>query len=630
MYLLAILFFNSLIALLRGKSLGDWLYPYRVSGADFLYQPILIVWMKIVGVLFVKVNIMIIFAYLLANLIRQTYLTMISLIFITITSAMVTTYLPSLQDNWNLFYFDYRYQLIGQRVYIENPATGMSSATLQANLIQWQDLANWLGILTLMLLATLYLHRLNLLTFSFESNKKSVLNYHSKFYGFQFESRKLTAFIPNNLFKISLILIGLVFISLISIHDYQSQLKVQDIEVALAENQKLIDFFENNIIEIESFNKEQGFPSVESSPHSVMLEFYEKSIELFDDFNETLLSRRSAFKNQQSQSFYSSFATDLEIHYNANSYTIDDSFVYRPKYEYYINGDFPTLYGYEVSKNRLDEMIQRNIAPIAQTGVTLTPYDQAVLPSDQLNEVLTHQMADTSFMGIWYRLITIYRFDLLILCLILIFCGAGYTLEKGQLNALDWLYTLPYKRTLYLQYKWIVAMKKALTVLLILISLVFVAGSIQGGIGQADVPMLFLDSVVDNLNDINAFENSYHWVNLGETIFISIVLLICAAIFTITLSIFISTYMRESLNVIIWTILICLVGYYCVQLPWMENLSRWIPFAYLNIGPALDGSLIFTTTLQSVNWQWSCSVLLASSALLYGLTYWRVKYYNLK
>lgn len=275
-----------------------------------------------------------------------------------------------------------------------------------------------------------------------------------------------------------------------------------------------------------------------------------------------------------------------------------------------------------VSKERLTLLKERNIRPLANSQFVMTPYDRPLYAGDVVSEHIQHQIADQTFLGYWYRLITIYRLDLLLLLFIALFCGVGYHLDNERHRGLSWLYILPRKKTKLLNHKILGGLWNAFIILLFSLVAVLVIGLLKDGFGQSQLPIIIYDKVVKQPNNLTQIANSYHWSKLGIVIAQSVLYLVCAIVFVVQVTILLSTFCKNHVLTVLSSIIFCGGGYLL-----MTNTEfigqQWLPFTYLNIASQLDNQIIFAVPTAMSRWGWL--VLLAWSLILYIALYVRIK-----
>lgn len=607
---------------MNGDGFGDWFFPIRIMSEVLVIQPFIIVWLRMIFVFFLKFLLVLGFGLVLANCFRQVHLSLLFQVFVVSILTFLTTYVSDLQVNWNPFYFNYQQQLIGTRSFATISSSG---GVLLENLTSYIYLSWFLLILVFWGLAD-FLYRKNELPLrkSRLEAKESNLWRHP-FYILAFEGMKLNHIVPKSTVWFSLITLNALLLFIIGISDNSQENSVLTPLNAIQETQDVVEVLEQGVRDLETMMADESISFEEKQINQMLFEDTQYYLDTLVQFNETLLDRQHYFQTMSSEQFYRSFKKDVEHHYNANNKTVDDSFEYFPKYDYYQNGNFPTRFGYHVSTERLNEMIKREIRPIANAEIQWTPYDKAVEPSDQLADRLNYQLADRSAMGIWHRLITVYRLDIMLIGLVVLFCGHGYTIERGQgHSSLSWQYTLPESRQKLLFNKWGASVLKALQLIGGTSLLVFIAGVLQDGLGESNLPVIYYEQVLSAPNESQAFQGTYQWLALGEVVGKSILLLVFATLFVVTLAIFLSTFTKHILGICLNMILILGLGVFLLQSTILEPFNVFLPFMYLNTAAVLDGSLMFNSALTDVNLLLGYGVLFFWTIMVYMLTAWRI------
>lgn len=622
-YLLLTVVTTICLVWINGEGIGDWFFPIRLMSDLFVIQPFIVIWLKIVGVFFLKFLLLLGFGLVLANWFRQVHLAMLLQVFVVTMLSILTTYVPELQVNWNPFHFNYRQQLVGTRSF----ATLSSSGGISLERLNSGIYFNWIVLIAAFFGLAWYLYKKNELPMrSSRQEKREHHLWRQPFYGLEFEWMKLNQILPKSTFWFSISSLCLLLLFIIGISDISQENLVLEPLKTIQKDQEFFEMLEQSVSDLEAFMADDSIPLVEKQRNIILYEDTKRFLEIQFQARETLLKRQNFFQELKAEQFYHSYQKDIEHHYNAQYKEIHDSFEYFPKYDYYQNGNFPTRFGYHVSTERLNELIEREIRPIANADILWTPYDKAVEPSDQLADRLEYQMADRTALGIWHRLITVYRLDILLLGLLILFCGYGYIIERGQGNSsLSWQYTLPESRQKLLFNKWGASILKAMQVVGLAGLLVFVTGLLQDGLGHAYLPIIYYKQVLDTPNISHTFQGSYHWLDLGQVVGRSVLLLVLAALFVVTLAIFLSTFTKHLLGVCFSLILVVGLGMIALQSVLLEPLNAFLPFMYLNVAAILDGSLIFTTALTDVNIMVGYAVLICWTVIVYMLTAWRIQ-----
>lgn len=624
-YVLCLVFFTWVIAVFKGQGWGDWFYPYRVVSHGRLSSQAFIVWLEIISLFMIKVMLVVSLSFFIASIIRRVEIASVIILVLVGFSYFMTTHVESLQANWNPLHFSYRLQLTGVRESIAIPGYG-NVIEMVIDSISYLTYFSWFILIVIFILLAQYFHQSNRSYLLFRKDGLHRRNPQTlpKFMT-SFEMAKLKNFIPNLLTVGSLLLLVGGLVGFISMSDYQSRVEEfgpNNTEII----QERINVSENNLDRIWQ-SIEEGESSLREM--SLMIDVYEEMISYYQQLKDSVLAREQVYQESDSERFYPLLTDTINIHYGLDYHT-ETAYRYLPKAEYYINGGFfPTTYGHHVSTERNNLFVERNIRPMASSAIQLTPYDAPLSSVDALKEQQEYQLADTSFLGIWYRLVTLYRVDLILLVVLVIFCGVGYGLETGQMQSLSWLHTLPIKRSRIVRQKFVASIIRALQLVGIVIFIVFIAGVLQDGVGQFQLPIIHYDTVVDQPNNLNELSGSYHWVDLGQIVIQSLLLLVLASVFLLSLTLLLTSFIRQTVVVIGCVFVISALGY-CLSLhPQFVGISQYLPFTYLNIASILDGSIIFDTLLESVNMFRACGVLVVCSMINYILTTRTVCYMKL-
>ncbi|UUX34417.1 hypothetical protein [Fundicoccus culcitae] len=623
-YLMTVFLSTSLILRYYGIGFGDWQFPLRVLMPTLDSLPAFAVLIILLLIFIIKVFLFSSLTLFLLNILKKETIAIPIILSFTVFGTMFTYFFESLKTNWNPFYIDVNQQITGNM--IANPNfQNVTRYVLDGNVLGMGQLSIWILIACVLLIITSKLYSNNQDDFSeqnidlFKNNQS--FNIQSLY---QFEWLKLNRFMPIKHASPIFIIILISLLTMILLQDYQPKNTLLSSEIFDENYEEIVDGLnlrfqdlENQINDLDEDSDERAYLEASLASQQDVFDYYHT-------MNESISRRKAAFDQMDGSTFYRTFDQELQIFYNPRSiYSFVDQAYYYPRLEYYLNGDFPSGYGYELSRLRLEEMSNRNIRPIAGAGITLTPYDRARSIVNQIEDSVKYQLTDQSIMGIFVRLIHVYRLDLIILILVVIFCGAGYSLEGEAHQSLGWLYTLPYNRQTILWNKWRNASKMALLYVGITLLILCLFGLVLGGFGEWNIPMPFYLHVVDNPNNINLVSDSFQWIDLGVVFFSAVILLLLAVLFILTLSLLVSTFVKNTWLVSLTTLLICIVGYYISS---SLSLGQYLPFTYLNIADTLDGSLIFSHILEKVDILTAMLTLLSWTIIIYGFSSLKIKF----
>ena len=632
-YILLVTLITASIAMDTHQGLGDINYPLRVLNIQDIYQPAWQILITCWAIFFLKTLFCLNLALCIASIFRQERVSWLIFTATTGFISMMTQFMPWFQQNLNSFYQDIQNQYLGKTVLKQFSFTELiqqNRATYQYidQQIRWPVIIIWLIISLCFFFSAYYLYPRN----KFSKAKPrwravgTTKSHNTKKFGsLQFESRKLKAYFANLISYLLIIMVIFSCFVFILRQDQHSEEVFVSAPFFEQDYQLIHDDFSAKIKLIEVAEQKETDPNF-ISQLNYQKQHLNETMEFFDQSYQTIKNRQAAFRNGETNHFYQSFQDELIMYFNPYS-TIDsatDGLRYFPRYQYYPTGDFPSDFAYKLSSQRLLAFQEREIPPILGTAITLTPYDEAVNPADRLQDQLTYQAADQSFLGLVYRFVSVFRFDLFCILLLVCFMGGAYNNEGDRYEHLYWLYTLPNNPKRIHFDKIYAQMVQAFKYFSLAILVLFVLGMSRRGFGQWEFPLVYYDQLLAHPNILTYFDNSFHWLNLGNWFVNYCIWYIVSSLFILNLMAFLSTYIPKQLTTSILTSLLLVLGYYFGQvIP--NNLTIYFPFAHLNGCKVLDGSIMVPFQWTNSSLFQSLFVLIIWSAIFYFLTYQRIR-----
>ncbi|MBK0348398.1 hypothetical protein JDW15_07065 [Aerococcaceae bacterium zg-ZJ1578] len=624
LYIGSITLSTLVLSSILGIGLGDWLIPIRTAISTqpqlLMYQVILKVWLLFA----VKVIIVIALSQLLVSLVRRVNLVVIGLSYLISLGFIATAFFEQIQNNWNIFYLNYRPQMIGHWAYTEQEGYSLYHM-IDFHLInsyQWLLLC---GLFICLLIVSIMLFKQNyhLHIESTRTNSK-IMDFSPFAFETKVESYKINRYISSKV-KWSMILgiASLVFLLVIlkDYKSYQSVVNSDEVE-ALSSIKSGLD---EQIEELAQLVAEYKNEPQTAQMFQANLEQFQQQQQYYEAYIQLKNQQKEAFQKQDANKFYDAFELEFVAHYGKyKEYEEEYKQIYARFYDYYQNGRFPTLYGETLSRERLTLFKEKDIRPIANSQFLVTPYDYPAQEGDLVKELTEYQMRDRSIFGYWYRLITVYHFDLFLLVMIMIFCAIGYNLDKENHNGLAWLYILPRSKHQLLNHKLKAAFLNGFFIFAVAILLVVVLGLLGDGVGQWQTPMVVYDKVIQNANNLSEFASSYHWLSLGAVVLKSLGYLTCAILFMLQLMLLLSTFIKNHLTTIALTLLISIGGYILICQHTFIG-SGFLPFIYLNGATLIDNTLIFKVSNASQVLPYGWVILIGWTIVLYWLTTLRIQ-----
>lgn len=423
----------------------------------------------------------------IANLLRKQTLAVLISFFAFSMVSLMSYYWTNLQVPLNPLFFNYKYQILGHRFTVFE---------VYRNVVHHHPPVSWLYLLVFIIAILIILALSSAERFKLINPRKSKTRHlmmerlPSKLKGIGFEWAKLGNNVSPALLNGSLIVLVGFFIMLIAFQDQSLVNEMYSPEV-FESNQGMIDTSQDMIEQID----QMALSEEEAMVYSSAYQDATKRLEYYQDKNEALELRQSSYENQEGDIFYQTFDQEINEHYYVGELMSEHVMAGESKY---LHSRYPSAYGYAVSLDRLDELQRRDIRPIYQANIQNTPYDTLKDRTANLTENLWLQDRDQSFLGLTYRLLNYYRLDIILIVVVLLVAGAGYTVEYQNGNHLDWLYTMPQSRRKILNEKLIAGATKALGIISLFLLITLIIGLILGGWGQGETPIIRYLSYSDN------------------------------------------------------------------------------------------------------------------------------------
>ncbi|WP_350343409.1 ABC transporter permease subunit [Proteinivorax tanatarense] len=316
----------------------------------------------------------------------------------------------------------------------------------------------------------------------------------------------------------------------------------------------------------------------------------------------------------------------------------------------YKKGDWQALYEYQLFRNRADNeefegyrrggddyvgqfaravsieekkwLMKNDIQPVC-SGIYIPTTMYSNWVSDEGEERWVERNTKIDNSGLFSLYLYFERYIYFVpLGIFLFLLGGGLAAEQGKKNTLNLLKTQPIAENKLFLGKLFNAKIVAVASCIAIFLLVILVGTVFERFGDWQYPILNYDSIAEveasdydgHKVDIEDFTVGFHFMNLGRFLIESIVLFSFVALFFISLSIFISLFLKREMSVLATTALIGAAGFALSQeLTEMAHLS---PFTYLNIPKIINGEIATTLNNPSVNLQTGIAVLLTVTAVL--------------
>ncbi|TSJ63523.1 ABC transporter permease subunit [Allobacillus salarius] len=291
---------------------------------------------------------------------------------------------------------------------------------------------------------------------------------------------------------------------------------------------------------------------------------------------------------------------------------------------HYIEHNFDHQFQYEVSVEEKEWSIKNNIQPIFPGEFRPTVHDDwGDNPQGEINrdawEERNHKVNSSGL----YTLYHFYEYYLYLipLGLFLFLLGGGYAAERGKKNTIHFLQTQPISKTTIFLGKILSSSLIFIVSYIGLMVLLLFLGTITDRFGDWNFPILHYDSLsstssVGYTGTITDYENyGFHFTPLGNYLLKCIGLLFMLTILVITLSGFISTFIKNTFAVMVFTVLVLVSGHFIS----IEYLSKWAflsPFIYLDLFKVSNGTMATLLDQSLINTTMGIVTLFVSSCLL--------------
>ncbi|AJD89545.1 hypothetical protein JMA_02280 [Jeotgalibacillus malaysiensis] len=363
-------------------------------------------------------------------------------------------------------------------------------------------------------------------------------------------------------------------------------------------------FVENLTAFIESFEKDledQDDDFMKSSIQKNIDMTYE-SIGLSQDFIKQLDRALNGYEEKD----WSSFNDYLlwQVRFDNGEYDT----------ETYINNRFE-LYGQFTVQASMEEkrlLVERNLQPLFPGAYIPTIFDNWGDDEEGRQEFQkANEKVDHSGLYTFYLFFTSYGYGIVFFVLLFVL-GVGLTAEKGKKNTIRLLATQPISGYQLFSGKLLVASLTAVLSSAFIFGLIVLLGTTMNRIGDWNYPILHYDH--SDLANAEGYTgtivqgNGFHFITLGEYLLSSMMLYTLLVLFTLTLAMLVSLFLKRTMAVLTLTAVIIAGGY----LIGTEFLSEWSwlsPFTYFNLPHVINGQLSINVDAPNLNRQIGAIVL---------------------
>lgn len=322
-------------------------------------------------------------------------------------------------------------------------------------------------------------------------------------------------------------------------------------------------------------------------------------------------SLRDSYLNQNSERFYRFITPKINETFLKDE--MDAEFKAQVFSEY-LNGA-PSEFSYRVTREFNEELAKRGLEPLVDTTLILTEYDQ--FSSMKMKDDITRWRTVSVMSGFnsFERLSSEWRFDLILIILATLFFGGGFVIEKEYGEGMTNLLTVPQTRLSITKNKIISSFLVSLTFVLTLTVVIFVFGTVRGGIGNFNYPILIYESVVSHPMISAGLSETFSFMNLSGFLFRSVLMGTFSLFFVLSFSNFLSLFFRNRISLFVMTFIILGVGYLLAYFGFLGNLSAYLPTTYLQPTAIINGSMMVRANAPLINMFLGLIVLMVSTVI---------------
>ncbi|MDO5016572.1 MAG: hypothetical protein Q4E09_06155 [Eubacteriales bacterium] len=584
-YIFEVTLVSLLASCLSGLPLGYFSLPNQVMGLPGYHLSTISLLVLILLDYFLRIVVIISLGQWLAVRVSSRIATNILASLLVLFCYYITSQISALQSQFNPLYFSYQSRFLGSYgmdLGESMVVTGHSSTPPRSALFYFLPL----------LLIGLFFLGLSLLPRKKKSWKLKQEDYtltprtrrlaQSQLYGVYFEWRKMDRLLHFRQGLVALVMLGLFMSGMLLFRDLftlDDQLWPKQLDYYKSENANLeaeLEEIEEKLDQVSSSKQTRDELRDQKS-------FLEMLIESNNSDEAQIEDRIQAFGEGDSASYYQFDFTDQLFSFGKLE-GVSASGESR-----YVQGDFPSNFGYQVSRERTQLLIDRDIPPLLRSEAIPTIYDEMKDPLLQRIIDLDSQIADHSVLGLIHRLFHYYRLDIILLVFFLATCGSSYAIEREKSASLCWLYTLPQHRYRIAWQKYLASFVRAVQYLLAFCLPVLAVGLVSGGFGRVDFPVMRYLELAEDAQFGGNFAGTYEFINLASIIGQIFLLLLCAMAFILAFSLFVSTFFSGVMTSLGVTILILIIAYLSNLALGQHPIAANLPFIALNIEPLVSG-----------------------------------------
>lgn len=282
---------------------------------------------------------------------------------------------------------------------------------------------------------------------------------------------------------------------------------------------------------------------------------------------------------------------------------------------------------YRASIQEKELLMQRQLEPVFGVEFLNTRHDHFLTPVDQYEWNEQTRKVDNT--GLFY----LYQFFdsnvyLILLGLLLMMFGIGFSGEKGKKRTLHFLKTQPLSKVQLLLGKFSALLLFAMGIVLTLFFLIVAIGTLGNRFGDWNFPVLFYDtaSAVEQhgYQGTSTTDGGFHFINMGDYLIEAVLMFFASLIFVLSLSFLFSRFFKNKTATLLAAVSTAIGGYFISMLEHMASTAQFSPFIYLNISKIINGEIAAILNNHAVNAWTGITILMVCSALLLFLNILRI------
>ena len=281
-----------------------------------------------------------------------------------------------------------------------------------------------------------------------------------------------------------------------------------------------------------------------------------------------------------------------------------------------------SFFTYAASIEEKEILKRKGLEPVLPSDTLYSIYDDVyeTNPVKRLERINESRKIDNTGLFYVYTFISTFAYFVPIFLLLFLF-GTGFSKEKGKKRPLHFLYTQPLSKGRIYTAKFIVSSVLSISFFLGIIFFMTIIGTIGNRFGDWEFPILHYDAEVDvksaSYSGTVTSEGGFHFINMGDFLVESVLLIITGLIFLIALALFLSNFVNNYVNLIVLTTGISIAGYFVSTMDKFSHLTHLLPFTYLNSGKIINGEIATVLNNNAIGLSSGVIVLLFSTLILY-------------